>query len=58
MWEYNGAIYLIRPAALQSLPIAQFGRVRKYVMSGADSVDLDTELDYRLLQELFAQRTV
>jgi len=58
VWEYNGAIYLIRPAALQSLPIAQFGRVRKYVMSGADSVDLDTELDYRLLQELFAQRTV
>ena len=57
VWEYNGAIYIIRPAALQSLPIAQFGKVRKYVMSEADSVDLDTELDYRLLQQLFEKRT-
>lgn len=57
VWEYNGAIYIIRPAALQSLPIAQFGKVRKYVMSEADSVDLDTELDYRLLQQLFEKST-
>lgn len=57
VWEYNGAIYIIRPAVLQSLPIAQFGKVRKYVMSEADSVDLDTELDYRLLQQLFEKRT-
>ena len=56
VWEYNGAIYIIRPAALKSLPIAQFGKVRKYVMSEADSVDLDTELDYRLLQQLFTKR--
>lgn len=57
VWEYNGAIYIIRPAALKSLPIAQFGKVRKYVMSEADSVDLDTELDYRLLQQLFEKST-
>ncbi|HHX59020.1 MAG TPA: acylneuraminate cytidylyltransferase family protein, partial [Candidatus Moranbacteria bacterium] len=54
VWEYNGAIYIIKAASLRSLPISQFGKVRKYVMSAADSVDLDTELDYLLLQQLFA----
>ncbi|HOF93875.1 MAG TPA: acylneuraminate cytidylyltransferase family protein [Bacteroidales bacterium] len=58
VWEYNGAIYLIRTAALQNFPIAQFKKVRKYVMSRDDSVDLDTELDYRVLQQLFAGKTV
>lgn len=46
VYELNGAIYIINPARLRHRPIAQFTRIRKYVMPEEDSLDLDTPLDW------------
>lgn len=55
VWEYNGAIYFISTASIQSLPLSQFKRIDKYVMSEIASVDIDNEMDWFIAEKLFKQ---
>lgn len=50
VWEYNGAIYIINTNEVRKQKISQFKQVKKYIMSSEDSVDIDTELDFRLAE--------
>ena len=55
VYAYNGAVYVINVASLKKSPLNQFSRIKKYSMSAADSVDLDTPLDW-LFAEFLANR--
>lgn len=51
-WEYNGAIYFINIQSLQAKPIANFEKVKKYVMSKESSVDVDDYIDLKNLKAI------
>ncbi len=50
VYSYNGAIYVINPESLRRSSIGEFVKVRKYVMRAEDSIDLDTQLDWKLAE--------
>lgn len=56
VYAYNGAVYVINPASLAERTLREFASVKKYVMDPADSVDLDTPLDWAFAEFLMQQR--
>lgn len=56
VWEYNGAIYVINIASLKRSPLNQFRKIRKYVMEEAESVDIDTPLDWEFSEFLINKK--
>lgn len=50
VYEYNGAIYIINPKSLKSMPLNKFTKRVKYVMDGEHSLDLDTMMDWHLAE--------
>lgn len=48
VWQINGAVYVINAKSLKEKPTAEFSKVRKIVMDQIHSVDLDTEIDWKL----------
>ncbi len=52
VWQLNGAIYVINTTSLAKSSIADFTRIRKLVMDQLHSLDLDTEIDWKLAQLL------
>lgn len=58
VWEYNGAVYVISVPALRRGPLGSFRRRMPYVMSAADSVDLDTPLDWMLAETILAHKSL
>lgn len=55
-YEYNGAIYVINAVSLQSKGMPNFTQRLKYVMSEETSYDIDTLLDWRIVECLMSQR--
>lgn len=55
VYEYNGAVYVINLKSVLKGSLSEFSRINKYVMSDKDSMDIDTELDWALV-ELLKQR--
>ncbi len=49
-YEYNGAIYLLNINSFKEKPVSEFSKIKKYVMSAEDSVDIDDELDFKLAE--------
>ncbi|WP_338871046.1 acylneuraminate cytidylyltransferase family protein [Spirosoma sp. SC4-14] len=56
VYAYNGAVYVINVASLQQRSLNQFSHVRKYVMSTADSMDLDTPLEWQFAEFVAKER--
>lgn len=54
VWELNGAIYVINICTLKKMPIYQFTKVKKYVMDGLSSHDIDTMADWQMAEILLA----
>jgi N-acylneuraminate cytidylyltransferase len=54
VYEYNGAIYIMNVQSLKSGPPVNFSRIRKYVMSDEDSIDIDTNLDWMLAEAVLS----
>jgi N-acylneuraminate cytidylyltransferase len=50
VWEINGALYIIRVAALRNGPIGSFERVLKYEMDEWSSHDIDTPFDWDMAE--------
>ena len=46
VWEYNGAIYVIKTKSIINSEIYNFNFVKKYVMSPRFSVDIDDEIPF------------
>ncbi len=51
-WEYNGAVYVIRPDALRQMPLGAFPRRVPYPMPRERSIDLDTPADWLAAEAL------
>lgn len=56
VYEYNGAIYIMNAESLKKKHLSQFDRIKKYVMSEEDSLDIDTPLDFFIAQSLIDER--
>ena len=46
IYRYNGAIYVINVASLKKTPLHQMKKVKKYLMDGFSSVDIDNPMDW------------
>lgn len=46
IYEYNGAIYIVKIAALRLFNFNQLTKIKKYVMDDISSLDIDTPLDW------------
>lgn len=57
VWEYNGAIYVINIESLKRSPLNQFTKIKKYVMEEAESVDIDTALDWEFSEFLINKKS-
>ncbi len=55
VWELNGAIYIINSRSLTEKPISKFDKIQKYVMPEIYSIDIDTELDWKLAEFLILE---
>lgn len=58
VWEYNGAIYIINSATLLKQPLNEFRKIKKYVMSSNNSIDIDTPLDWKLAELLLKEKGI
>lgn len=57
VYEYNGAIYVINVESVKAMPMNQFKKIRKCVMTEEASIDIDTPMDWLLAEAVMAQRT-
>lgn len=53
---YNGAIYVINAESIRSKGMSGFDKIKKYVMSQIDSVDIDTMSDWMIAESLLKHR--
>ena len=56
VWEYNGAVYVIRPQTLREKPLARFERIRKWEMDELHSLDLDSPLDWAFAEFILKEK--
>jgi CMP-N,N'-diacetyllegionaminic acid synthase len=52
VYEYNGAIYVIKVDSLLKKGIKNFDSIKKYLMLPEDSIDIDTIIDWELCENL------
>lgn len=50
VWEYNGSIYVINTKSLKEKKINKFNKVVKYIMDDKYSIDIDNELDFKMVE--------
>lgn len=53
-WEYNGAVYVINIESLKKGPLGSFKRRKMVEMSRERSVDLDTPLDWMVVEAIMS----
>ncbi|MES2837163.1 MAG: acylneuraminate cytidylyltransferase family protein [Bacteroidota bacterium] len=56
VFEYNGAVYVIKIESLLQKNIGQFKLVKKIVMTEEESLDIDTPLDWQFAEFFIAQK--
>ena len=55
-YEYNGAVYVINVESLKTKHLQEFRNVKKYVMPTKHSIDIDTELDWIIAENLLEKK--
>ncbi len=50
VYQYNGAVYVIRPESIEAMPLGAFPRRVPAVMPAARSIDIDTPMDLRIAE--------
>lgn len=56
VWEYNGAIYVINVKSLFEKSLSNFTKIKKYEMDELSSLDIDTPLDWKLVELILKER--
>ena len=56
VYEYNGAIYIMNVQSLKNGPLESFSKIRKYVMTEEDSLDIDTTFDWLVAEAILSGR--
>jgi CMP-N,N'-diacetyllegionaminic acid synthase len=54
-YNYNGAIYIINTNSLMHKNISEFDKIVKYQMDDISSMDIDTPLDWKIVEYLLIQ---
>ena len=57
-YEYNGAIYVINVGKLKEKGLSNFIKKKKYLMDETSSFDIDTPLDWFLVESIIKQKTI
>jgi len=55
-YEFNGAIYVMNVLRLKIEPHTNFSKIRKYVMTEEDSLDIDTGHDWIIAESIFSRK--
>lgn len=50
VYEYNGAVYVIRPESIRQMPLGAFPKRVPYIMPRERSIDLDTPADWEMAE--------
>ena len=56
LYEYNGAVYVINAKAIKEKGLGGFSKIKKCVMAEENSVDIDTMLDWNLIDVLLSEK--
>jgi N-acylneuraminate cytidylyltransferase len=56
VWEYNGAIYVINVNSIKKNRLHKLSNIKKYVMDDISSIDIDTELDFKLAEFIMTNK--
>ena len=56
VYEYNGAIYVMNVQSLKNGPPGTFSKIRKYVMTEEDSLDIDTNIDWIVAEAILSSK--
>ena len=56
VWLFNGAIYVFNVESLKKGYFDSFTRIKKYVMPSQFLIDLDTPLDWQILENMMRSR--
>lgn len=55
-YEYNGAVYVINVSALQEKGLNGFTKEKKYVMDEESSWDIDTMMDWKIIEMFMMEK--
>ncbi|MCD8386312.1 MAG: acylneuraminate cytidylyltransferase family protein [Bacteroidales bacterium] len=55
-YQYNGAVYVIRPESIRQMPLGAFPQRIPYIMPRDRSIDLDTPIDWLMAETLMTQQ--
>lgn len=55
VYELNGAVYVIRVQSLRENEITLMEKIVKFEMQKENSIDIDTELDFKIAELLFSE---
>lgn len=55
LYEFNGAVYVINANALKEKGLGGFTKIKKFVMTDEQSIDIDTTLDWILVETILKQ---
>ena len=58
VYAFNGAIYILKVQSLINSEISEFKKIKKYLMTSLDSLDLDTPLDWKLAELMMQERKI
>lgn len=58
LYEYNGAVYVINAKSVKEKGLGGFTKIKKCVMAEENSVDIDTMLDWKLVEVIMSARTM
>ena len=56
LYEYNGAVYVINAKSVKEKGLAGLTKIKKSVMSDENSVDIDTMLDWYIVEALMNKK--
>jgi len=56
VWELNGALYIINIQSIIQRQTSQFERIIKYEMKETDSIDIDTLLDWKVVEAVIEMK--
>ena len=56
VWEFNGAIYVIKVSSLRKENISRFERIKALPTSKETAIDIDEEIDFLICEEILKKR--
>jgi CMP-N,N'-diacetyllegionaminic acid synthase len=52
IYEYNGAIYIFNLKSFKDINSLNFNKIIKYIMDETSSIDIDNEIDFKIIEHI------